>query len=432
MLQGRLNVPEIDAAIDVKWGRFLAGDRGVRVAVSKFVRGVTLSAWYSHTGTGVFTDPFNRGYHDKGISVEIPIRLFTGRDSKTAYRYSLSPWTRDVAQDIDRYLPLFDRIGRNAGVLLDKDQGIDVSCSEMIPAFEKWEGLPCAESVSGRQVKSVVAILCAACFLTMSLGSVSRAVAAEAWETWPKKTAEPGAPLHGKRRRGQGRRCGGKENGDRHLRRNDRLDRPREPPASSPSRSRRAVAAARVSSTGLQSVKRTARSRRFLAVPLLPSSSRRSSSCGSRRRSSWLPRPGRLPRRPSRRPRDPCPRRIALPVDEGPRLPGDLRRAQREIPGDDRRGDVVRPGRRRKAGAPGEAVLRRRPSRPAKTRLPAPKRSAAISSRAGRSRAITGTPSFAASTRTPPWSTAAGRSAPWGRIARRSSSPTMARTIRRR
>ena len=71
----------------------------------------------------MFTDPFNRGYHDKGISVEIPIRLFTGRDSKTAYRYSLSPWTRDVAQDIDRYLPLFDRIGRNAGVLLDRDQG---------------------------------------------------------------------------------------------------------------------------------------------------------------------------------------------------------------------------------------------------------------------------------------------------------------------
>lgn len=123
LLQGRLNVPEIDSAIDIKWGRFLAGDRGVRVSVSKFIRGVTLSAWYSATGTEVFTDPYNRGYHDKGISVEIPIRLFTGRDSKTAYKYSISPWTRDVAQDIDRYLPLFDRIGRNAGVLLDRDQG---------------------------------------------------------------------------------------------------------------------------------------------------------------------------------------------------------------------------------------------------------------------------------------------------------------------
>ena len=122
LLQGRLNVPEIDAAIDVKLGRFLAGDRGVRVAVSKFIRGVTLSAWYSATDTDVFTDPFNRGYHDKGISVAIPIRLFIGRDSETAYRFSLLPWTRDVAQDIDRYLPLFDWIGRNAGVLLDRDQ----------------------------------------------------------------------------------------------------------------------------------------------------------------------------------------------------------------------------------------------------------------------------------------------------------------------
>ncbi len=41
-------------------------------------------------------------------------------------------------------------------------------------------------------IKSVVAILCAACFLTMSLGSVSRAIAAETWETWPRKTIVPG------------------------------------------------------------------------------------------------------------------------------------------------------------------------------------------------------------------------------------------------
>ena len=122
LFQGRLNVPEIDAAIDVKAGRFLAGDRGVRVAVSKFIRGVTLSAWYSVTDTDVFSDPYNRGYHDKGISVDIPIRLFSGQDSKTTYRYSVTPWTRDVAQDIDRYLPLFDWIGRNAGVLLDRDR----------------------------------------------------------------------------------------------------------------------------------------------------------------------------------------------------------------------------------------------------------------------------------------------------------------------
>ena len=36
-------------------------------------------------------------------------------------------------------------------------------------------------------IKSVLAILCAACFLTMSLGSVSRANSDDTWETWPKK-----------------------------------------------------------------------------------------------------------------------------------------------------------------------------------------------------------------------------------------------------
>ncbi len=41
-------------------------------------------------------------------------------------------------------------------------------------------------------VKFLVAILCAAAFLATSLGSVSRAIAADTWETWPKKATEPG------------------------------------------------------------------------------------------------------------------------------------------------------------------------------------------------------------------------------------------------
>jgi hypothetical protein len=40
--------------------------------------------------------------------------------------------------------------------------------------------------------RSVVAILSAVCFLAMSMGSVTRAVAADdSFETWPKKPAEP-------------------------------------------------------------------------------------------------------------------------------------------------------------------------------------------------------------------------------------------------
>jgi hypothetical protein len=43
--------------------------------------------------------------------------------------------------------------------------------------------------------RSVVAILSAVCFLAMSMGSVTRAAAADDnWETWPKKPAGPVVP----------------------------------------------------------------------------------------------------------------------------------------------------------------------------------------------------------------------------------------------
>lgn len=112
----RLNIPEHEISVDLKTGRFLAGDRGSRITISKFINGVILSAWYSVTDTSVFKDNINKGYHDKGIAVTIPIRLFKGADSKTAYNYSLSPWTRDVAQDIEHYNTLFDFMGRNTKI----------------------------------------------------------------------------------------------------------------------------------------------------------------------------------------------------------------------------------------------------------------------------------------------------------------------------
>ncbi|MBA4391249.1 MAG: hypothetical protein C0399_09960 [Syntrophus sp. (in: bacteria)] len=118
----RLNLPEYNMAVDVKTGRFLGRDIGSRVAVSKNIYGVVLTAWYSFTNTNVFQDSTNRGYHDKGISITIPIRIFQGSDSKTAYSYVFSPWTRDVAQDIDHFNGLFDFIGRNLKIFFDKDE----------------------------------------------------------------------------------------------------------------------------------------------------------------------------------------------------------------------------------------------------------------------------------------------------------------------
>jgi hypothetical protein len=117
----RVNVPEIDITVDLKAGRFLAGDPGVRFTVSKFINGVILKAWYSITDTSDFTDRFNDGYSDKGISVSVPLRMLLGSDSKTVFHYSISPWTRDTGQDIDHYGTLFDFIDRKVNILIDKD-----------------------------------------------------------------------------------------------------------------------------------------------------------------------------------------------------------------------------------------------------------------------------------------------------------------------
>ncbi|MBC8413282.1 MAG: YjbH domain-containing protein [Nitrospira sp.] len=121
-MNAQLNIPEIDSAVAVKTGQFLAGDRGMQITLSKHINGVKLWAWYSFTNTDIFSDSVNRGYHDKGVGVSIPLRLFSGSDSRTIFTQTLSPWTRDVAQDIEHFNGLFDIIGRNTKIYLDKDR----------------------------------------------------------------------------------------------------------------------------------------------------------------------------------------------------------------------------------------------------------------------------------------------------------------------
>lgn len=118
----RCNIPEVEINIDLKNGQFLAGDRGTSITISKNFNGLILSAWYSITDTSVFQDSYNIGYHDKGIALSIPLRMFSGNDSKTVYKVAVSPWTRDVAQDIGHFSSLFDVIGRNVKVYMDKDR----------------------------------------------------------------------------------------------------------------------------------------------------------------------------------------------------------------------------------------------------------------------------------------------------------------------
>lgn len=119
-LNTRFNFPSKDMFVDFQNGYFLAGDKGTKITVSKIIKGVVFSAWYSYTNTDIFKDSINRNYHDKGISVSIPIRIFKGADSKTSYLFALSPWTRDVAQDISHHNPLFDYIWKDIKIYVDK------------------------------------------------------------------------------------------------------------------------------------------------------------------------------------------------------------------------------------------------------------------------------------------------------------------------
>jgi len=91
------SIPEIDVTLHAQYGKFLAGDRGWLFNVSReYDTGVVVGFWYSFTDTDDLTG-FNRGYHEKGVFLNLPARMFMNRDSTMRYYYSLSPWTRDVA-----------------------------------------------------------------------------------------------------------------------------------------------------------------------------------------------------------------------------------------------------------------------------------------------------------------------------------------------
>jgi len=40
--------------------------------------------------------------------VHLPARMFTDYETNTKYRYSISPWTRDVAAAVNHWKNLFD------------------------------------------------------------------------------------------------------------------------------------------------------------------------------------------------------------------------------------------------------------------------------------------------------------------------------------
>lgn len=102
-----LDFPQINLSLKV--GRFLAGDKGVRIEVSREINGFELGFWYTKTDSSKFSGD-NKGYSDKGVFITVPLRMFSIRDNSQVARFSLSPWTRDVGQLANRPVDLHKTI----------------------------------------------------------------------------------------------------------------------------------------------------------------------------------------------------------------------------------------------------------------------------------------------------------------------------------
>ncbi len=100
-------IPKVNIVFQAQYGRFLAGDKGwMFYATREYSTGARFGYWYSETDTDDLTG-FNKGYHNKGIFLSLPARMFLAHDSNVRYNYYFAPWTRDVAATVFHWSDLF-------------------------------------------------------------------------------------------------------------------------------------------------------------------------------------------------------------------------------------------------------------------------------------------------------------------------------------
>ncbi|MFC1811515.1 YjbH domain-containing protein [Thermodesulfobacteriota bacterium] len=94
-------IPGVNITLNAKYGRFLAGDVGWRLQLGReYENGLAFGFWYSFTDTDDLEPGYNKGYHDKGVFITIPARMFYDYETNVKYGYAISPWTRDVAATV--------------------------------------------------------------------------------------------------------------------------------------------------------------------------------------------------------------------------------------------------------------------------------------------------------------------------------------------
>ncbi len=115
--------PEYGVDVGLKLGRFLAGDCGGRLDVSRTFKHITIGVWYTVTNTDSFEASYNKGYNDKGIYLTIPFSIFKDRDVPQKLHYALRPWTRDPGQTVAQHKWLYPMANTGNITAIERDLG---------------------------------------------------------------------------------------------------------------------------------------------------------------------------------------------------------------------------------------------------------------------------------------------------------------------
>lgn len=99
-----------DSFVKLSMGRYLAKDMGATIDISrKFDNGASMGFWL--TKTNVSSEQFGEGSFDKGLYLEIPLNLFSIKNSRDTLRFSWAFLTRDGGQMLKRKYDLYTLTG---------------------------------------------------------------------------------------------------------------------------------------------------------------------------------------------------------------------------------------------------------------------------------------------------------------------------------
>lgn len=89
--------PKYDTHLGLKIGKFLAGDKGIRVDISRNYKDFTLGAFATITDSeDVFSNSLNKNYIDKGVFIKIPLEALSYKNFKQRTIFNISQYSRDV------------------------------------------------------------------------------------------------------------------------------------------------------------------------------------------------------------------------------------------------------------------------------------------------------------------------------------------------